>query len=277
MADTSFENQYRRALQYENQGNYNDYFIQLASLADRGYEPAKKLLKNDMMNEKHLKQDHTVTKQFYEANCNHYFSSYYLGLMYYYGYDVTVNASKAFELLSKSAELNNSMAINKVGTMYLSGFGTKQDFQKASEFLFKAYELNDSTACGNIGAIYYYGYGVKKNNDKAIEYFLKSVEMGNTRSIDNLFTLYKSDKKKYRDEAIRYFTSVNHPEYVEEFYEPGELCRKNMKLETELSNLQKENNILQKNYDALLNHVKASPDGDYFLERMKEWNNRFLQ
>lgn len=107
-------------------------------------------------------------------------SQYYIGYLYYYGFGVSQNFSKALEYLTASANKNNSNAQSLLGYMYDRGEGVTMDKKKAIEYYKKAVEQQDASAMVNLSLAYYNGDGVPMDVSKAIE-LLSQVPTDKTR------------------------------------------------------------------------------------------------
>ena len=90
---------------------------------------------------------------------------------------------KVFELLEKSAELNNYEALYAIGTWYLHGRFVKKNTFLAVKYFIKSLEGNNSSAYYDLALCYEKGEGVKKNYKKAFECYLNAALLGDDQSL----------------------------------------------------------------------------------------------
>lgn len=78
-----------------------------------------------------------------------------LGLLYLFGNNVVAkNYEKAFYLLSRHTQDNNTEALNGLGIMYLYGLGVNEDLEVVKVYFEKANILGDKVAKINLGELY---------------------------------------------------------------------------------------------------------------------------
>lgn len=92
---------------------------------------------------------------------------YKQGLAYIKGQGVTKDIAKGKELLAKSAEQNNSLAMLELANIYKSGLGGQMDLKSAYGWYHKAAELNNAEAQYQLGLGYARGIGVEPNKTLA--------------------------------------------------------------------------------------------------------------
>ena len=114
-----------------------------------------------------------------------------LGVCYYYGvHGVDQDDNKAFELLMKSAELEDTYSQYLIGIMYEYGKGVKKNYEKAIKWLEKSANQDEEDAQDELGKMYEMGYGVPINIKKAVELYQKAANQGNAHAQNNLGCFY---------------------------------------------------------------------------------------
>lgn len=125
----------------------------------------------------------------------------YGGFMLHGENGVPKNATKAFQLAEKGAEMGDSYSMYLVSDCYADGEGVEQDYNKAFEYASKGAELGNPDAICILGWCYDNGKGTKVDNTAAFECFERAAKFDNTRAIRNLGVLYEAGrgvKKDYR-------------------------------------------------------------------------------
>ena len=105
-------------------------------------------------------------------------AQYNVGLMYYKGEGVSVDASQGAQWLRKSAEQGFVEAQVMVGGMYAAGNGIPKDEEQAFFWYRKAAEQGHRDAQFNLGLRYAQGNGVAKDDSQAVYWYRKSAELG---------------------------------------------------------------------------------------------------
>jgi TPR repeat protein len=202
-----------------------------------------------------------------------------LAYMYHTGKGVTKDYLQAQKLYLKAIEKGEIYAINNMASMYKHGQGVRQDYRKAFELFQEAYDRGDTIyASSNLATMYYCGIGVHKSKEKAIELYETSVKYGSisaakklayimTRNnpqraitlfkltygrdnadntINNIALIYKEINPVLKDECIDYFISMQKEAMLKNIYGYDDFV---------ISTL-RENYVLKKNYEKLLNQMK---------------------
>lgn len=145
-------NQYTEALELFNseynlnKKNYKN-LLALAIMYENGYgcdqdieEAIKILKKNPEENAKYYlgylyynNKDYTNAIKYWKKIPNNSDALHQLGKMYRYGYGVKKNEKKAFELVKKSALLNNDIGKTILGIYYTDGIGCDKNLKLASK------------------------------------------------------------------------------------------------------------------------------------------------
>lgn len=73
------------------------------------------------------------------------------------------------ELITKSVQHENALAMVYLGSQYLNGWIIGRDYKKAFELYSKAYEKGEDRAIPGLSQCYYYGYGTSINIPKTLE------------------------------------------------------------------------------------------------------------
>lgn len=225
---------YQKALEYCNKQDYDNYAVYMVMSANLKYDPAIYHLHRDYTNEMFfLKQDHSITKTFYEQTFEYSYSANYLGYMYY------------------------------------NGEGVPQNYAKAKELYEMAIEKGNEDAMTNLGVIYYHGNGVSQDYIRAKELFEMAYENGNGIALTYLVILYKTKHDFDERSIVDYFIKIGHGKKLKEIYNYSDFV---IKIFQELYDLKIENKKLKDTNNLLKTHIDASPDGAIFFETMKDWN-----
>ena len=103
-----------------------------------------------------------------------------------------------------AAEENLVKAQNKMGMLFYYGWGVQQDYSKAFIFFSKASANNDVEASSYLGNMYRYGYGVNKDITKAVQFYERSTDYGWSNYF--LAQIYKNGELGYTDlSQYRYY------------------------------------------------------------------------
>ncbi len=101
------------------------------------------------------------------------------------------NFSKAYEVWSRQALLDNPIAVSGLGMLYLFGQGVAQDQKKGFQLLKKAAELGDARGQSGLGLVFYQGYGVSKDFKQAAYWFQKAAHQDRHQAQFNLAWMYQ--------------------------------------------------------------------------------------
>lgn len=105
-------------------------------------------------------------------------SQFELSWMYYYGYGVKENYSKALKWLRKAADQGYMYAQFELGWLHYYGEYVKLDHSKAFDWFSKAANQGHAQAQYFIGLMYAVGLGVRSDNEEASFWFLVSYVNG---------------------------------------------------------------------------------------------------
>ncbi|KAF9108568.1 Myblike DNAbinding domain-containing protein, partial [Mortierella sp. AM989] len=122
-----------------------------------------------------------------------------LGDMYYYGYSLNQDYSKAVEWYQKATNQGNASAQGNLGDMYRyghghlyqHGFGVDKDYSEAIKWYQKAANQGNADAQNNLGDMYYYGNSVSQDYPKAFEWYQKAASQGHVSSQNSLGYMYR--------------------------------------------------------------------------------------
>src|SRR5438046_919900 len=89
----------------------------------------------------------------------------------------------AYQLLEKSAQLENAEALYAIGTWYLFGRFVDKDPSKAVEYFLEAIKGNNSSAYYDLGVCYEEGTGVDQDEEAAFECYLNAALLGDKQSL----------------------------------------------------------------------------------------------
>jgi TPR repeat protein len=263
------EKLYQDGLKYLDEKDYDMCIMHMTMAANYDYAAAKEWLFVDYETYDgiHLKQNYSITKQFYENTVEYGYSADYLGYMYHTGEGVPQDYTKAKKLYEMAIEKGVLSAMNNLGFMYNHGEGVPQDYAKAKELYKMSVEKGNVDAMNNLGYMYQYG-GVPQDYTKAKELYEMSAEKGNVTAIENLGKLYKStDLKNNMDMAIDSSIKIGKPELLTAIYGCTDMMAKR------LCQLRSDNQLLKDEVQLLKAHIDASPDGELFLETLASWTS----
>ena len=115
-----------------------------------------------------------------------------LGTSYHIGRGIPQNYQRAFELLTKAADLNDPNAMISLGAMYADGHFVQKDPGKAQALYDKAIALGNYDGLRNLGILYLNGAGVPRNYAMARDYFEQAANHGDPYSMKLLSDMYKN-------------------------------------------------------------------------------------
>lgn len=163
---------------HEDSGNVEKY-LKLA--ADKNYFlAAYKLGKMYYFGRNGVSEDNKQARKYFELAAKsrqHEYAMFYLGDIYWYGLDVTVDKKKAVELYKKIYERGSSSdkIINNIANFY-------DDVEKNSAEAVKWWrigaEKNYPSCLSNLGWAFRFGHGVDKNYSEAVKYFEQAIAAG---------------------------------------------------------------------------------------------------
>ncbi|MBN2731507.1 MAG: sel1 repeat family protein, partial [Balneolaceae bacterium] len=117
---------------------------------------------------------------------------FYLAKLYYYGYGVSEDQSKALKYYKIAAEKGSAKAMNNIGNMYYNGSSvTEESHTDGVSWFRKAAELGNPIAMRNIGLFYEENGWTTEDYDDAQEYYLKALKAGRSRTYRDLARLYE--------------------------------------------------------------------------------------
>ncbi|HHH53675.1 MAG TPA: sel1 repeat family protein, partial [Bacteroidetes bacterium] len=189
------------------------------------------------------------------ANAGHVFWKTNLGYIYKHGNGVTIDETKAKQLLLEPANQNYGRAQFMLGEIYdfskthqdkelaiswyekaadnFPRYGSPEfalgyiygedndyiDKAKSFEWYLKSANKGNIAAQGNLGHCYYYGYGVPINYIKAKEWFEKAASEGHGFSQDYLGKIYYLGKgvEVNQELALSYFLKATNSGFTESF------------------------------------------------------------
>lgn len=131
----------------------------------------------------------------------------FLGSIYFHGFGIEQNYSKAVKYYEMAAKQNNSRALFNLGNMYFYGKGVKHNISKAIEYFELSAKLNNSDSLYNLWIIYYKGYGVERNIPRALTYLKLSASLNNSYALLYLGNHYFKGEGVEKDlsKSFKYF------------------------------------------------------------------------
>ncbi|GMR18852.1 MAG: hypothetical protein BMS9Abin33_1298 [Gammaproteobacteria bacterium] len=124
------------------------------------------------------------------AALNHAGAQYYLANMYFNGYGVTNDASKALVWYQRAAERGHVQSQYNMGVAYAKGIGINSDISQAIYWWRQAALSGNADAQFNLGLVYSKGYGINKDLAVAARWWKKAALQGDAAAQFNLGTLY---------------------------------------------------------------------------------------
>lgn len=100
------------------------------------------------------------------------------GLLYYFGFGVTIDHAKAVSYFRKAAELGHAESQCKLGDCYQLGEGVKKNDTEAVKWFRMAADQGNAYGQYNLAYFYENGLGVKKDTKEAIRWYRKAAEQG---------------------------------------------------------------------------------------------------
>ena len=102
----------------------------------------------------------------------------WVGLCYFYGFDIEKNYIEHVKWLKLAAEQGHAGAQCDLGYAFKYGLGVEQDLNKAVKLYRRAVDQGNATAQNNLAVCYRDGEGVTRNYDEAFRLFNLSAEQG---------------------------------------------------------------------------------------------------
>lgn len=185
------EEQYNRAVECENNGDYSGAVEWYRLAADRGYAEAQCNLGWCYEKGQGVGQSWTEAARWYRlaadngektAQCN-------LGWCYENGKGVAKDVYEAVKWYRKSATQGFARAQLNIGLCYHEGRGVATDYSEAAKWLRKAANQGNSLAQAWMGYCYENGHGVAASTSDAVEWYRKAAEQGESFAKDRLDAL----------------------------------------------------------------------------------------
>lgn len=133
---------FEKALDYAVAANFTDYFTHLFASADKNHEEAIMMLVKEYENGGIKRQNHNLTKHFYETFREQPYSCFHLGFMSQYGLGVDISMDNALIYYHDSVEKGCKLAMVCLSKMYEQGNGVQRDYRKSQELLRMAHGTN---------------------------------------------------------------------------------------------------------------------------------------
>ncbi|GET02861.1 kinase-like domain-containing protein [Rhizophagus clarus] len=148
---------------------------------------------------------------------------WFLGLFYYYNIDYNNDTEEAFELFSKAASNDCSIAQVYLAKCYNDGRGVKQNKNKSFYWYQKAAENKSIVGQVYLGYCYEHGIGIKQNEKKSIYYYKKAADSGNMTAMLYLANCYRLGNGVEKDEikAFKYYEFLASQKVSDAQYQLG--------------------------------------------------------
>ncbi|GBC03724.1 hypothetical protein RclHR1_05290012 [Rhizophagus clarus] len=150
--------------------------------------------------------------------------NWFLGLFYYYNFGIEENNStKAFELFTKAANNNYSIAQVYLAKCYYDGFGIDCDNKMGFDWCEKS--ANNGSIFGKfyLGYCYEFGIGTLNNEKKSAYWYNEASRSGNTTAKLYLANCYKLGRGVDKDEikSFKYYEMLANQEISDAQLEVG--------------------------------------------------------
>lgn len=251
------EDLYQKAIEYKEIDDFNNLFIYMTAAADKGYGKAIGYLFDDYQCKRiHKKQDHSVTIHFYKyhADKDYSYSCNYLGWIYNNDIYVAKDPAVAQAYYIKSAKRGNNIAILNLSRVTDELYINHTD-------LMKIYSAHSSKT-SNLKQLFRNYYHKIKDEFGEIQLISFLISENADEIIINIF-----NKSKIPQNIISLLVSNNKMNVLESILGNDiflNYIRENQRLI-------EENNKLRKKHDDIIEHLRAMPDGEYFLEAYEDW------
>ncbi|MCP4055134.1 MAG: sel1 repeat family protein [Mesoflavibacter sp.] len=187
----SVENQFKHAVDLNNQGKYKKSFDIFSKLAvEDGHALSVLNIARMLLKGRGVKQDCEKAIGYFkilaeEPNCSkiQLEAQFALGLIHQTGEGVKQDFKTAFDYYMQAAEQGHIEAQNSLGELYHEGKGVEQNYQEAFSWWSKAADQGDANAQYYLGCMYHNGQGTEKDDDKAVEMLLKAADQGHAESL----------------------------------------------------------------------------------------------
>lgn len=178
---------YEKALSYEKQEDYDNYFIHLTMAANLDHKDAMNKLDDDYINKRNYEQDHSETFKFYEITREYSYSLHYLAWMYYHGKNTQQDYGKARILFEESISRREfKWSLKCLADMYYDGKGVDKDYEKVRELREKVLERGVLSELNWLGNKYF----DEDNYIEARKCYEKALDHNILRSTHNLAWMY---------------------------------------------------------------------------------------
>ena len=101
---------------------------------------------------------------------------------------------KSKEILLEKEHLKNSLSSFYLGEMYFHGYGVKEDKSKALSYYLLSAKLNNIDSMFKVAKMYQKGNGVKKNLSKVNNWYLRLIKTNNLDAMNKVLNLVKPNK-----------------------------------------------------------------------------------
>ncbi|PKC66208.1 hypothetical protein RhiirA1_460010 [Rhizophagus irregularis] len=136
---------------------------------------------------------------------------WFFGLFYYYNILLEKNSSiKAFELFSKAANDNYSIAQVYLAKCYYDGYGTEDNYYLAFYWYQKSVENGSIIGQFYLGNCYEFGIGTEENEKKSVYFYKVAARNGNVIAKLYLANCYRLGKgiEKNEIKAFKYYETL---------------------------------------------------------------------
>lgn len=196
---------HKKALEYKNRKDYDNYCIYMIMSANYNYKLAEDDLYDDYINKgSHYKQNYNVTLKFYEKTQEYSYSANYLGYMYNGGFGVYKNIVTALLFYKKAIGKNNKLAIVNLAHIYYLGDDLlSSNYEKAIGLLELPIIKDFSVSYILLARMYGNENYNNKNYTDAIKLYTLAIDKGDSRGMYYLGKAYFDGELDLQKDSIK--------------------------------------------------------------------------
>lgn len=170
------------------------------------------------------------------------------GIYYFYGTSVSKDYAKALYWFKKAAAVRDGISCYFLGLMNWRGYGISVNLKEAHKYLNYAADHDVADAYYALGTLYLFGHGTPRDEVKAISFFKKYLNKYSDKPNDKYAIIanyyigitYVINYEKKKDteniyEGIRYLTFAANQDYYEACYALGYCYHKGIGVDKDLS------------------------------------------
>ena len=129
-------------------------------------------------------------------------ASFFLGVMYDFGYGVNKDMKQAVYWYQRAVELGDVSAMNNLAGCYAEGAGIEKNLEKALELYEKAAEGGEAYGLRNLGRWYEIGKLVKPDLKKALEFYDLAATNGHPNAKEDADRIREKERENSEENEI---------------------------------------------------------------------------